>query len=329
MLHELTGLPSAISASTISCVWNGGNSQSLVKLIISQRHLRRAEGGGQFLFRVAQVEQVDGHRQREVAVRIEPFAEPVALVGEVGADGEFRFELGLHCARMEAFGVEFLRHRFAREVGDVPEHPRDGQPDQRALALVVILAVAVFGIGEDGVSADDVEGQGLARQSRRSGERDGAGDAVGISRGPGERGMPAERSAHDGAELGDAQMLDQPPLGFDDIADRDDGKIGAVAAAGFGIDAVRPGAAAASAQAVRADDEVAVGVDALARPDQNIPPAGIVRVVVPGDVRIAGERMADQHGVVAPCVQAAVGLDRPRSPAATARRAPNRAARKR
>ena len=58
---------------------------------------------------------------------------------------------------------------------------------------------------------------------------------------------------------------------FDDVAHGDDGKIGAVAAAGFGIDAVRAGGAAAAAEAVRADHEVAIGVDALARPDRACP----------------------------------------------------------
>ena len=69
-----------------------------------------------------------------------------------------------------------------------------------------------------------------------------------------------------------------------------------------------PGRAAAAAQDVRADDEVAVGVDRLAGPDDDVPPAGIVVGVVPGDVRIAGEGVADQHGVVALRVEPAVGL---------------------
>ena len=46
----------------------------------------------------------------------------------------------------------------------------------------------------------------------------------------------------------------------------------------------------------------------LPGPTHNVPPAGIVVGIVPGDVRIARQGVADQHGVVARGVELAVGL---------------------
>ena len=95
----------------------------------------------------------------------------------------------------------------------------------------------------------------------------------------------------------------------------------------LGIDAVRARRAAAAAQDVRANDEIPVRVDRFARPDGNIPPAGVVLGVVPGDVRIAGQGVADQHRVVAAALSCAVGFighghagQRRPAPASAARR---------
>ena len=50
------------------------------------------------------------------------------------------------------------------------------------------------------------------------------------------------------------------------------------------------------------------GVDRLARPDHDLPPARIVVRIVPGDMRIAADRVADEHGVVARRAERAVGF---------------------
>ena len=65
----------------------------------------------------------------------------------------------------------------------------------------------------------------------------------------------------------------------------------------------------------------------LPGPTSDVPPAGIVVGVVPGDVRIARQGMADQHGVVALRVELAVGLVGHGHFAAAARRVPAPAAR--
>ena len=105
------------------------------------------------------------------------------------------------------------------------------KPDHRPVALIVVLAVVVGRIAEDGVAADDVERQRLAGQSRRSGHGDGAGHAVGKPRGPGQHHVTAQRSADHGPQPFDAQVIDQPPLHFDDVADGDGGKFGGIAPA--------------------------------------------------------------------------------------------------
>ena len=188
------------------------------------------------------------------------------------------------------------------------QHPRQGQPDQRAGAVAIVLASAVVGIAEDRVAADDVEGQGLAGQPRRGGQGDGAGQGLGEPRGPGEHHVSAQRAADHRPQTPDAQVRRQPPLGLDDVAHGDHGEIAAVRAAGLGVDAVGAGRAAAAAEDVGTDHEVTVGVDGLARPDGDLPPARVVLVVVPRNVRIARQRVANEHGVVAPGVEPAVGL---------------------
>ena len=81
------------------------------------------------------------------------------------------------------------------------------------------------------------------------------------------------------------------------------GKSMPVGPARFRIDAVGPGGAAAAAQDVRADDEVAVRVDGVAGPHHDVPPAGVVLRVVPRHVRVAGKGVADEHRVVPPRIQ--------------------------
>ncbi|MNL61067.1 hypothetical protein D3C87_1849410 [compost metagenome] len=71
------------------------------------------------------------------------------------------------------------------------------------------------------------------------------------------------------------------------------------------------GVGADAAEGVDGDDEVALGVDGLARPDHRVPPADLLvaRVIAARRVRVAGEEVADEHGVVARRVEAAVGLE--------------------
>ena len=78
--------------------------------------LRTGQGPAKFLARVAQVEQVDGHGEHEIAVGVEALDELVALVGQVRTDGKAGLELRLHLPGLQAMGVELLDHRLAREI---------------------------------------------------------------------------------------------------------------------------------------------------------------------------------------------------------------------
>ena len=77
----------------------------------------------------------------------------------------------------------------------------------------------------------------------------------------------------------------------------------------FGLVEAGPGGAHAGADHVRADHEIALGVDRLAGADHGLPPAGLLRDRMHvGDVLVAGERVADQHRIAALGVERAVGL---------------------
>ena len=87
------------------------------------------------------------------------------------------------------------------------------------------------------------------------------------------------------------------------------GKLEAPGLPVFGLVEAGPGGAHAAADHVRADHEIAFGVDRPAGPDHGLPPARLARDRMQvGDVLIAGERVADQHRIAALGVERAVGL---------------------
>ena len=84
-----------------------------------------------------------------------------------------------------------LRPRPAR-VGlqQVDLHPlvderRQGEADRRAFGPVIVLAAVKVWVAEDGVAADDVEGEGLARQPGGGCQGHHTAQAVRVTRSPG------------------------------------------------------------------------------------------------------------------------------------------------
>ena len=141
------------------------------------------------------------------------------------------------------------------------------------------------------------------------GDRQRREDAARIARRPFQHLHAAHRAADHRKQLLDAEMIDQHRLRPHHVADGDDRQVEPVWLAGRRIDRGRAGRAEAAADDVGADDEEAVGVDDLARPDQHLPPAGLAGDGIGvGDVLVGGQRMADQHGVGLGRVQRAVGL---------------------
>ena len=162
----------------------------------------------------------------------------------------------------------------------------------------MIFAAAPVGIGHHRLAADLVEGDVLRGMPRAGGDRQRREDPVRIARRPFQHLHAAHRAADHRKQLVDAEMIDQHRLRAHHVADGDDRQVEPVGLAGRRIGRGRAGRAEAAADDVRADDEEAVGVDDLAGADQHLPPARLAgdRIGV-GDVLVAGQRMADQHGV--------------------------------
>ena len=104
------------------------------------------------------------------------------------------------------------------------------------------------------------------------------------------------------------ELVQQAALHLHHIANGDGREIAAVGLAGGGVDAAGAGGAAAAAQQIGADDEVAAGVNRLARADRDIPPAGVVLLVMLGNMGVSADGVADQDRVVLRGVEFAVSL---------------------
>ena len=201
------------------------------------------------------------------------------------------------------------------------EHARQRQPDRRAFLVArprafsrraVVLASMELRIAQDGVAAGHIECQRLSGQPGRGRQRHRRLDPVREARGPRQRLVSAHGAADDRAQFADAQLVHQPALDIHDVAGRDRREVRAVGLAGGEVPAARAGGAAAAAEDVRADDKELASVNGLPGTDGDFPPARIVPGMMPRDVRIAAQRMTDQHRVVAAPVQPAVGLVRHR-----------------
>ena len=174
-----------------------------------------------------------------------------------------------------------------------------------------VVAAAPERVADDRAAADLVEGDPLRRHPGGGRDRDDAGDAAGVADAPLERLHPAHRAADHGEQALDPQLVEEQALQLDHVADREDREADPPRAPRRGVDARRPRRPVAAAEEVARDHEPARGVDRLARPDHQLPPAGLLvraGAVVAGGVGAAGERVADQDGVVARRVELAVGL---------------------
>ena len=56
------------------------------------------------------------------------------------------FEITLDLSGLVPIHIKLLRHGFLRKIGDVAQHPRDGQTLLRLFLLLVILSIRKTGV---------------------------------------------------------------------------------------------------------------------------------------------------------------------------------------
>ena len=188
-------------------------------------------------------------------------------------------------------------------------HARDREAAARIGAFQIIAAAAPFRVGHDCLPADLVERNVLRRMAGGAGNRQRREHAGRIARRPLQHLHAAHRSARHREQRFDAEMIEQHGLRAHHVADGDDGKFQAPRLAGRRVNRGRAGGAHAGAHHVRADHEIALGVDRLAGTDHGFPPARFLGDrMQAGHVLVAGERVAHQHGIGALGIERAVGL---------------------
>ena len=142
-----------------------------------------------------------------------------------------------------------------------------------------------------------------------AGDRQRGEHAVRIGGRPLQHLHAAHRAAGDAEQRLDAEPVDQHRLRAHHVGNGDERKVEAPDLSGLRVGRERPARAHAAADDVRADHEVAIGIDRQAGTDHRVPPAALagdgMRV---GDMLVARQRVADQDGVRAFGVEFAIGL---------------------
>ncbi len=256
-----------------------------------------------------EVEIVHGARDVEIGIGVEALDEGRSLVAQIALDLEVGVEAEGDALAVLQVAAELAMQRRLGQIGDVGGHARDGEAAIGAFAGRQIVAVAPIGIGHDRLAADLVEGDVLRRVARGGGDRHGGEHALGIVRGRFQHLHAAHRAADGAEQLVDAEMVEQTHLGAHHVADGDHRESVAPGFAGGGIDLARPGGAHAAAEHVGADQEIAIGVEHLAWPDDGLPPARLAGDRMgAGHILVTRDRMADQDRVGSLGVELAVGL---------------------
>ena len=185
-------------------------------------------------------------------------------------------------------------------VGRVRDPPRDAHAGDRPLVLVVVVATAERRVGPDReqlrLAPRHLVGRRVRRSRRAPGRaRRGRGGRP-PTRAPACRpssrrarrasaGCRARRRAPTSAATWSRMVMNgnRPPHGRP-----------------LGVGGCRPGGALAAPEHVARDDEQVVGVERRPGADQPRPPAGrrVPRPGVADDVRVTGQGVLDEHGVV-------------------------------
>ena len=175
--------------------------------------------------------------------------------------------------------------------------------------MVEIAARPPVRVCHDRLPAHLMKGDILRGMPRRRRDRHGAEHPLRKGRSPLQDLHAAHRAAGDAEQLVNAEMVHQHGLGAHHVGNGHHRQVEPPGLARFRIDRGGTGAAHAAADHIRADDEIAVGIDRLAGTDHGLPPAGLAgdRMHI-GHVLVARQGMADQHRIGLRRVQRSVGL---------------------
>ena len=270
---------------------------------------RALEGLGQRAIVFRDVEIIHGAGDIEIGVRVKALDEARALMAQIALDLKIRIEGESGRGAVLQLAPEFALQGFIRKVSDMGRHARHREALEGAHTVVEITPGAPFGIGHHGLTAHFMEGDVLRGVTRRRRDGHGAEDALGIGGRPLQHLHAAHGAARHAKELVDAQAVDEHGLSPHHVADRHDRQVEPPGATRRGIDGGGASGAHAAAQHIRADDEIAVGVDGLARAHHDLPPAGLARHRM--DIRhmlVARQGVADEHRVGLVRVQGSIGL---------------------
>ena len=247
----------------------------------------------------------------EIGIRVEALDERNALMAQIALDLEIGIEGKCRITAVLKLASELAMQGRVREICDMRAHARDREPAARIGAFDQIAAAAPFRIGHHRLAADFVEGDVLRRVACRAGDRQSREHALRIARGPFQNLHAAHRTADHREELLDTKMIEQHRLCPYHVADGDDGKFQAPRLAGLRIGRARPRRAHAAADDIRANGEIAFGVDRPAGADQRLPPAIFLRDRVDArDMLVAGQRMTNEDRVGLVGIELAIGLVR-------------------
>ena len=263
---------------------------------------------------------------RQVAVRVKTLNQLGAVVVQVAFDSVAATRLTQR-ATHGAFAAVFLAAEAVLQlggatVGGVCNTARQGKARSRRGASIVVTAGEVrvrTNRNVLGVSPRNL----LSRRRRTGGNHRASAHQLRVGCRPLQGASAAEGTTNHVAEAGHTQCTSQVRLGTYRVADAYLWEAGTPMLTGtrvaFGNDACRAGGAVAAAQNIGGNHEVAVGVHDRAGAHDAFPPAirfdsanqrgGHVRGgYAAGDMRVTGERMQNQDGVITSLVEGAPGF---------------------
>ena len=168
-------------------------------------------------------------------------------------------------------------------------------------AVLVKLPGLIGRVAKDGVAPDDVEGQGLTGQAAATWPRPIApATRLGKRVAQVKTMWPPSDPPTTASRRLDAQVVHQAALNLDHVADGNEWKIGAVGACPWaGLRLFGPVVPRQLPRMFGQTTKKPVRVDRAARARPRCPTSpGSSGLIVPGNVRVAGKRVANQHRVV-------------------------------